>query len=167
MPKYNRAVVQAKYDPLYKCVSSDKCVYCGAKAVLLDHAPSLYSVWQKKAVPGFKYPSCWECNTILKTHDEVNVDFRRSVIMCAHSRHSRVEALNERHYEFLRVCSESPELVSEYAIWIAKQVPVIGEGALDLFLHDFDIIGDRIEIRELRAVKERLDAISSAFKETS
>jgi len=78
--KWNRAQFQAENDHLWTPVSGSACTYCRSKAVLLDHVPSLYSVWQGKAQPGYKVPACWDCNSKLGACASTSI-FDRMVIL--------------------------------------------------------------------------------------
>lgn len=64
---WNRADFQAHNDHRWRSIPGKLCVYCGQKAVLLDHVPSLYQVFKdlKTNYPMLKVPACWPCNSAL------------------------------------------------------------------------------------------------------
>ena len=78
--KWNRAQFQANNDHRWKAIAGTLCVYCGDRAVLLDHVPSLYAVYKGDAWPYCKVPSCWACNSALGADTPIGLADRVGVI---------------------------------------------------------------------------------------
>ena len=103
----------------YTIVEGNYCIYCGDLADVYDHVPPICYV----PVSGencFKYPSCKECNHILGTYSNINIDKRRKLIF-DRTRKKHKKTLQVPHWEESELNSLDSQLANFIILSIAKK----------------------------------------------